>query len=144
VNWVSSDGLHPADMRSRFSTHPMFANIAPMARSKQYYDESAKLLDIRDTSVVTIQACIILGGIATTNDDATTESVYYTVACRMANLMDLAHRSVTYPLEREVNIRSACIFLNYMRWCDADTGQYGGRYAWSTFGLPKASVYLVR
>jgi hypothetical protein len=89
----------------------MFSGIPPRERSQQYYDESAKLLDIRETSIVTIQACIILGGIATTNDNATTESVYYTVACRMANLMDLAHRPVSSPLEREVNIRSRCITL---------------------------------
>ena len=93
-------------MESRFSTNQMFAHIAPRERSKLYYDESAKLLDIRETSITTIQACVLLGGISTTEDNAMTESIYYTVACRMANLLDLPHRQTSTPLEKEINIRS--------------------------------------
>lgn len=89
----------------RFSTNPMFSSIPPRERSQLYYDESAKLLDIRETSVTTIQACVLLGGISTTEDNAMTESIYYTVACRMANLLNLPNRKTATPLEKEINIR---------------------------------------
>jgi hypothetical protein len=70
-----------------------------------YYNESAKLLDIRDTSLVTIQACVLLGAISTTEDNAITESVYYTVACRMAHLLDLSKKTASDAIEQEVNMR---------------------------------------
>jgi hypothetical protein len=71
----------------------------------QYYDESTRLLDLRVNSITTIQACVLLGGISTTEDNAITESVYYTVACRMATLLDIARNPVHDPLEQEINIR---------------------------------------
>ncbi len=70
-----------------------------------YYDESTRLLDLRVNSITTIQACVLLGAISTTEDNAITESVYYTVACRMATLLDIARKPVQDPLEQEVNIR---------------------------------------
>jgi hypothetical protein len=44
-------------------------------------------------------ACRIIEG------DAAGESVYYGIACRMAQLLDLPHRQCVNRLEREVNIR---------------------------------------
>jgi len=107
----------------------MFAHIPPRERSQLYYDESAKLLDIRETSITTIQACVLLGGISTTEDNAVTESIYYTVACRMANLLDLPHMQATSPLGKEINIRGATLFP--WKFCPiSETLQSGGRYAW--------------
>jgi len=71
-----------------------------------FYDESTRLLDLQANSITTIQACVLLGGISTTEDNAITESVCYTVACRMATLLDIARKPVKDPLEREVSIRS--------------------------------------
>ena len=88
-----------------FSTHECFSGIPPRERSKPFYDKSAHLLDLRNTSLTTIQACVLLGGISTTEDNAITESVYYTVACRMANLLDLSKKLGSDPLEREIGIR---------------------------------------
>lgn len=77
-----------------------------------YYDESTRLLDLRVNSITTIQACVLLGAISTTEDHAITESVYYTVACRMATLLEIARKPVQDPLEREVNIRGE--FFQYV------------------------------
>ncbi|KAH7310384.1 fungal-specific transcription factor domain-containing protein [Rhexocercosporidium sp. MPI-PUGE-AT-0058] len=92
-------------LSARFSSNAIFSNIPPRDRCTPYYDESTKLLDLRLNCITTIQACVLLGGISTTEDNAITESVYYTVACRMATLLDIARRPVQDPLEREVNIR---------------------------------------
>lgn len=82
-----------------------FVEIAPRERSKLFYDESVKSLDLRRSSILTIQHCILLGTISTTDGDAATESVYYTVACRMANLLELPNRAAADAIEQEVNIR---------------------------------------
>lgn len=98
----------------RFSENDAFSGIPPRERGRPYYDESARLVDIRDTSILTIQACIILGGIASSQACAFTESVYYTVACRMANLLGLSKRMGATALEQEINIRSRP--LSYLRY----------------------------
>lgn len=54
---------------------------------------------------MTIQACILLGAISTTEGDAITESVYYTIACRMANLLDLSKREGSNAIDHEINVR---------------------------------------
>ena len=53
-----------------------------------------------------IQACILLGAISTTEGDAITESVYYTISCRMANLLDLSNREVPNAIDHEIDVRS--------------------------------------
>ncbi|KFY98426.1 hypothetical protein V500_01667 [Pseudogymnoascus sp. VKM F-4518 (FW-2643)] len=98
-------------LSARFSENEAFSGIPPRERSKPYYDESARLVDIRDTSIATIQACILLGGIGSCEALAFNESVYYTVACRMANLLGLSKRTGATPLEQELNIRSESSFL---------------------------------
>jgi hypothetical protein len=90
---------------SRFSSNVAFSNIPPRDRCMPYYDESTRLLDLRVNSITTIQACVLLGAISTTEDNAITESVYYTVACRMATLLDIARKPIREPLEQEINIR---------------------------------------
>ncbi|KFY07074.1 hypothetical protein V492_07472 [Pseudogymnoascus sp. VKM F-4246] len=92
-------------LSARFSENEAFYSIAPRDRSKPYYDESARLVDIRDTSITTIQACILLGGIGSSEACAFNESVYYTVACRMANLLGLSKKTGANALEQELNIR---------------------------------------
>jgi hypothetical protein len=70
--------------------------------------ESNRLLDLRDVSLTTMQACILLGAFSVTWGEAPAESVYYCVACRIANLLDLANRPCSDAIEREVNIRGKC------------------------------------
>jgi hypothetical protein len=48
---------------------------------------------------------VLLGAISTTEDNAITESVYYTVACRMAHLLDLSKKTASDAIEQEVNMR---------------------------------------
>lgn len=98
-------------LSARFSENEAFSGIAPRERSKPFYDESARLVDIRDTSISTIQACILLGGIGSCEGLAFNESVYYTVACRMANLLGLSMKTGATALEQELNIRSESAFI---------------------------------
>ncbi len=63
------------------------------------------LLDLRDISLTTIQACVLLGSVSRVEGQGAAESVYYSVACRIANLLDLANRPASDAIDREVNIR---------------------------------------
>ena len=63
------------------------------------------LLDLRDLSLTTIQACVLLGAVSRTEGDDGAETVYYSVACRIANLLDLANMPCQNPLDKEINLR---------------------------------------
>jgi hypothetical protein len=89
----------------RFSTNPIFATIEPKDRGKGYSRECAKLLDLEDISLTTIQACILLGSITIADGKSVAEAVYYSVASRMALLLDLAHKPTNDSIEEEVNKR---------------------------------------
>jgi hypothetical protein len=91
--------------RSRFSNNPYFSDINPRERGDSYAEESNRLLNLRDVSLTTAQACILLGAFSITRGEAQAESVYYSVACRIANLLDLANKPMLDPIEREVNVR---------------------------------------
>jgi hypothetical protein len=69
----------------------------------------------------------MLGACRIVEGDALGESVYYGIACRMAQLIDLPYKACVTRLERETNIRGRC------RTCLgrelADEGQYGTRCA---------------
>jgi len=47
----------------------------------------------------------LLGAFSITHGEAQAEAVYYSVACRIANLLNLANKPTSDPVEREVNIR---------------------------------------
>jgi hypothetical protein len=89
----------------RFSTNPLFVGVDPRDRSKAYAKESKQLLDLEDMSLTTIQACVLLGTISITEGNSASESLYYTIACRMALLLDLAHRPASNKVEAEVHKR---------------------------------------
>jgi hypothetical protein len=89
----------------RFSSHELFAGTSPRTRGVKYAQKSARLLDLSDVSLTSIQACVMLGACRIIEGDAAGESVYYGIACRMAQLLDLPHRQCVNRLEREVNIR---------------------------------------
>jgi hypothetical protein len=93
------------DRLPRFSTHEFFAGMSPRTRGVRYAKKSASLFDPSDVSLQSIQASVLLGACRIVEGDAPAESVYYGIACRMAQLLDLGHRVCFTRLEREINIR---------------------------------------
>ena len=71
-----------------------------------YAIKSATLFDPSNVCLSSVQAAVMLGACRIVEGDAPGESVYYGIACRMAQLLDLPHRSCETRLEREINIRS--------------------------------------
>ncbi|KAF4959585.1 hypothetical protein FSARC_10699 [Fusarium sarcochroum] len=92
-------------LSARFSNHESFRHINPWHRGRPYAQEAEKLLDLHDTSVVTIQACMLLAANFVADGEATTECVYYAIACRMAMLLDLPNLKVNTRIEQEINRR---------------------------------------
>lgn len=92
-------------LSARFSTDSYFAGVDPRLRGRQYAREAERLLDLRDISLVTIQACVLLGAYVITEGEALAESLYYSVACRLAMALDLPNMPVGTRLEQETNIR---------------------------------------
>lgn len=78
----------------------------PRVRGRPYAREAERLLNLRDVSVSTIQACVLLGAFVITEGEAASEALYYGIACRLAMLLDLPNMPVTTRLEQEINIRS--------------------------------------
>jgi hypothetical protein len=91
----------------RFSTNPTFATTEPKDRGKGYGRECAKLLDLEDITLTTIQACVLLGSISITEGKSAAEAVYYSVASRIALLLDLANKPTHDSIEEEINKRGA-------------------------------------
>ena len=92
-----------------FSNHPSFSGADPRARGKGWARESERLLDLRDVSLTTVQACVLLGAICITEGEAAAEAVYYSVACRISMLLDLGGSPAATRVEREVNTRGTFI-----------------------------------
>ncbi|OHE90453.1 ZnF3 [Colletotrichum orchidophilum] len=92
-------------LSARFSTDPEFADVDPRDRSHAYIRAAEVQLNLRDISLPTIQLCVLIGAALTANGDGESENIYYGVACRMAQLLDLPGRPATSLLEREINIR---------------------------------------
>ncbi|KAK0120536.1 hypothetical protein ONS96_010743 [Cadophora gregata f. sp. sojae] len=107
---------------ARFSINPAFKNHCSWDRSSDYAKESARLLDIRDMSLTTIQACVLLGTVSRSEGDAAAESVYHSVATRMANLLDLAKMPANNAVEQEVNVRVWWTIWKLDTWSSAGAG----------------------
>jgi hypothetical protein len=97
-------------LSARFSTNPAFSNISPCERSNGYAKEAAALLDLSDLSLVTIQACVLLGTLSRTEGQGSVETIHYSVACRMAQLLDLVNMPAQNAIEREVNLRGTMTY----------------------------------
>ena len=107
---------------SRFSSHEFFAGVSPRLRGQPYARKSASLFDPSDVSLQSIQASVLLGACRIVEGDAPAESVYYGIACRMAQLLDLPHRICFSRLEREINIRGMSFIPRFQAsWVLADT-----------------------
>lgn len=92
-------------LSARFSSNDLFSATSPRARGVPYARKAAQLLDVSEVSLTSIQACVMLGACRIIEGDAQGESVYYGIACRMAQLLDLPHRQCESLLEKEINIR---------------------------------------
>ncbi|KAJ9608211.1 hypothetical protein H2200_007199 [Cladophialophora chaetospira] len=92
-------------LSARFSDDAFFAGIDPRIRGRRYAQEAEHLLNLRDVSLTTIQAAVLLGAYVVTEGEAAAESVFYSVACRNALLLDLPNMIVTSRVEQEVNCR---------------------------------------
>lgn len=66
---------------------------------------AARMLDMTDISITTIQASILLGTIAFAESKMESEALYYSVASRLALLLDLPNRPAASEIERQVNLR---------------------------------------
>ncbi|KAH6692436.1 fungal-specific transcription factor domain-containing protein [Plectosphaerella plurivora] len=92
-------------LSARFSTDPFFADVDPRERGMSYLVEGEALFNMHDVSLTTIQLCVLLGSAWTASGNAVAENIYYGIACRMAQLMDLPNRPASSQLESEINIR---------------------------------------
>lgn len=92
-------------LSARYSEHPVFASIAPWDRGRPYREETRRLLDLEDTSLITIQACMLLMSNASIEGDQNSEAVYHAIASRMAVLLDLPTMPTESVLEQEINRR---------------------------------------
>lgn len=94
-----------ASLSARYSNHAVFAGISPWDRGRPYREETKRLLDLEDTSLTSIQACMLLAASASAEGDPNTEAVYHVIALRMAMLLDLPNISTGSLLEQEINRR---------------------------------------
>ncbi|KAL2812295.1 hypothetical protein BJX63DRAFT_421862 [Aspergillus granulosus] len=90
---------------ARFSDNPTFDAINRRRRGDQYAERSRKLLDLTDISVTTIQAAILLGTVCFSDSQTKSESLYYSIALRLALILDLPNRQCDDQVERQVNLR---------------------------------------
>lgn len=83
----------------------MFSDIPPTERGEPFARKSSALLNLRDISLTTIQACVLLGVVSISDGEAVAESVFYSAACRIANFLDLPTLASDDPITREVYLR---------------------------------------
>jgi hypothetical protein len=96
-------------LSARFSTNAIFEGILPTERSESFAHESNVLLNLRDVSLTTIQACVLLGAASIVEGEAAAESVFYSAACRIANYLDLGSLPSSSSLQREIHIRGGLL-----------------------------------
>lgn len=92
-------------LSARFSSDPFFSDVDARFRGRPYAREAEHLLNLREISLTTIQATILIGAYAITEGDARGEAVCYGIACRNALLVDLPNMLAPTRVEQEVNRR---------------------------------------
>ncbi|KAL2679052.1 hypothetical protein Neosp_009808 [[Neocosmospora] mangrovei] len=117
-------------LSARFSGHRSLSHINPWHRGRPYAQEAEKLLDLHDTSIVTIQACMLLAANFIADGEAMTECVYLTIACRMAMLIDLPNLKVNNRIEQEVNRR---VWWSLLRYTEENMSFWGSQGSGPTF-----------
>ncbi|EXJ75249.1 uncharacterized protein A1O5_01945 [Cladophialophora psammophila CBS 110553] len=92
-------------MSARFSQHESLVKTSPRERGRPFTKEAERLLNLHDISLTTIQACLLLGASAVVEGEGATESVFFSIACRIGMLLDLPNAPVTTRIQQEVNFR---------------------------------------
>lgn len=92
-------------MSARFSRHETLAHVAPRHRGRLFTREAERLLNLHDVSLTTIQACLVLGASAVVEGEGATESIYFSIASRVALLMDLPNAPADTRIQQELNYR---------------------------------------
>lgn len=62
-------------LSARFSDDAFFAGSDPRARGRPYAREAEHLLDLREISLTTVQACVLIGAFTITEGEAASEAV---------------------------------------------------------------------
>jgi hypothetical protein len=94
-----------AGLSARYSSHPSVACIHAWRRGDPYTEEAARLLDLTNVSLTSIQACVLLGIAAATQGEPASESVYFSIAFRMALILDLPNAGSDSAIGAEINNR---------------------------------------
>ena len=92
-------------LSARFSHHETLKEVPPRERGRPYTNEAERRLNLHNISLVTIQACLLLGAASVAEGEGATESIYFSIACRMALLLDLPNAPVATRIQQEVNNR---------------------------------------
>ncbi|KAK4579835.1 hypothetical protein LTR86_000036 [Recurvomyces mirabilis] len=125
---MSMNQISPAVMfgvvalSARFSSHEYFTGQSPRSRGVAYARQAAALFDPSVVSLTSIQTAVLLGACRIVEGDAHGESIYYGIGCRMAQLLDLPHRSCATRLEREINIRVWYTLCMIDEWSSTGVG----------------------
>ncbi|KAL4804608.1 hypothetical protein BDV18DRAFT_161702 [Aspergillus unguis] len=90
---------------ARFSDNPVFDGIDRRRRGDRFAHRARSLLDLTDISVTTIQACILLGTVSFSESQTQSEALYYSVAIRLALILDLPNRPCDDTVDEQVNLR---------------------------------------
>lgn len=92
-------------LSARFSQHECLATVPPRERGRPYIKEAERLLNLHEVSIVTIQACMLLGAATVVEGEGATESIYFSIACRMAMLLDFPTAPAATCIEQEIQTR---------------------------------------
>jgi hypothetical protein len=90
---------------ARFSDRAELTSVKPRRRGRDYANLARTMLDLTDISITTIQASILLGTIAFAESTMASEALYYSIATRLALLLNLADRPTSTEIERQINLR---------------------------------------
>lgn len=74
-------------------------------RGNDYAEKATRLFDVSDISITTVQACVLLGTLCFAESKTEGEALYYAVAVRVAQILDLPRKPAANELERQVNLR---------------------------------------
>lgn len=84
-------------------------------RGKPFTALAFQLVDFRDVSLSTIQACVLLATLCFTEGNTQAEAVYYATANRMAMILDLPNREAPSELEHQIDLRGTHSLFLYFK-----------------------------
>ena len=94
-----------------FLTGPIRFSSTPQRHGDHLADRAYQALDMRDTSVATIQACILLGTLCFVDGKTEAEALYYATALRLGLILNLPQKQCATELERQIHLRGKFLVL---------------------------------